>query len=247
MTLASVADIRAATTLTETWAFVLPTLSFTSSFKFSNETQIGPAATAVGETPTAFGGFAALPSSGIMTREASDLRGARTWHYFFDLIWYGQDIPTTATGTTAINSVAFPARDVDGSSNGRGYLLAVTGISTTDVTISYTNSDGVAGRTSGNPPVITNQTSVCIVPLQAGDSGVRSVQSLTVGTAGATSIRVVVLRPIGRFNAIPLPVGDRRSATLERLLSGTVMLNAHQGLGNASGGSCYVRTDIALG
>jgi hypothetical protein len=79
------------------------------------------------------------------------------------------------------------------------------------ITITYTNSDGVAGRIS--PPfvclsssvagaILTSQTGSTanafpFIPLQAGDSGVRSIQSVQVtGTPDVGLMCLVLVKPI---------------------------------------------------
>lgn len=76
-------------------------------------------------------------------------------------------------------------------------------------TITYTNSDGVPGRVTP-PCYCPSQAPVgsCVasvgaaagitpfVPLQAGDKGVRSVQSLTVEIANGGLVAVVLVKPI---------------------------------------------------
>lgn len=74
-------------------------------------------------------------------------------------------------------------------------------------TISYTNSDGVSGRIS--PPVIPSAASGIsgtlfnpainsnsFIPLQAGDKGIRSVQSITMSAPNGGLQALVLARPI---------------------------------------------------
>jgi hypothetical protein len=80
-------------------------------------------------------------------------------------------------------------------------VYGAIGSTTTTVTISYTNQDGTAGRTS-LPQTIggafrTGAQNLIPIPLQDGDTGVRSVQSMTLaattGTAG--NIGIVLAKP----------------------------------------------------
>jgi hypothetical protein len=96
-------------------------------------------------------------------------------------------------------------------------IYATLGTTATTFTVSYTNSDGVAGRTS----IATNIGSsafnvlgiVLPIPLQEGDKGVRSVESVTLaattGTAG--SFGVVLYKPL-----IMMPV-TQQGAQIEML------------------------------
>lgn len=77
------------------------------------------------------------------------------------------------------------------------------------VTVSYTNSDGVAGRTAtfvqGTSAAIgailggtstTTSTESPFIGLQSGDSGVRSVESVTMGTADVGFFAIVLVKPL---------------------------------------------------
>ena len=68
-------------------------------------------------------------------------------------------------------------------------VYAATGATASSVTISYTNSAGVAGRTT--PAVAMQVTPVAgqmlPIPLQSGDTGIRSVQSVTLSASTATA------------------------------------------------------------
>jgi hypothetical protein len=80
-------------------------------------------------------------------------------------------------------------------------------------TVSYTNSDGVAGRTTG--PVVQNSVSLIgsivtsdravarargpFLPLQAGDSGVRSIDSVTMAGADVGLFTLVLVKPLAQL------------------------------------------------
>lgn len=76
-------------------------------------------------------------------------------------------------------------------------VYTATGATAVNVTVSYTNSDGVAGRTSVSVPMQTSPVAgqMIPIPLQSGDKGVRSVQSVTLsattGTAGNFGITLM--------------------------------------------------------
>ena len=86
-----------------------------------------------------------------------------------------------------------------------------SGLSQPTFRVSYTNSSGVAGRTSAtmtfntataNGSIITNQTTSVVstapfIGLQAGDSGVRSIESVQVLTGSEVGLFALVLvKPI---------------------------------------------------
>jgi hypothetical protein len=126
--------------------------------------------------------------------------------YFCDRLWQNSGIAVTTTTAQTINSVAFPSRDRNGSTNGEGVYVAIEVVTATtnagaitNTTMSYTNSDGVSGRTAtirGFPATAVAGTFVQFT-LQAGDKGVRSIQSVTLGTSyGGGAITLVAYRPI---------------------------------------------------
>lgn len=83
-------------------------------------------------------------------------------------------------------------------------------------TVSYTNQDGVSGRTTGavqmttqfvNGTILHSQQAAVaaenngpFLPLQPGDTGVRSVQSVTIGGTGDVGLFALVLvKPLATF------------------------------------------------
>lgn len=99
-----------------------------------------------------------------------------------------------------INTVAVTRPDA----SGEGVLLVLEcytslGATASTVTVSYTNQDGTAGRTSEAVAINGLQTNdMLLIPLQSGDTGVRSVESVTLsastGTAG--NFGVTLMYPI---------------------------------------------------
>lgn len=105
-----------------------------------------------------------------------------------DRIWHNSGFTITSTGAQTINSTAWNARDSNGSTDGVGVILGVeisgaTGAGTPTITVAYTNSANTASR-SGVNSVATVASSAAgtfyPIGLQAGDVGVRSVQTLTL-------------------------------------------------------------------
>lgn len=129
-----------------------------------------------------------------------------------DWLWANGSISATTTTAQAITSPTWPARDTAASTSGAGLRLAMfvtvatTNVSAvTNTTVSYTNTSGTAGRTatlSSWPATAVSGTFV-VFNLQAGDTGITSIQSLTLGTSyGGGTIHLVLFRPIAR---IPTP------------------------------------------
>ena len=74
--------------------------------------------------------------------------------------------------------------------------LGDCGVGLRTITIDYTNQAGTAGRTAltwlGEPQPFTNTNNFHIVGLQAGDTGVRSIQDVTVSAAATTADDFVI-------------------------------------------------------
>jgi hypothetical protein len=135
-----------------------------------------------------------------------------------DRLWHNSGLSVTSTSLQSITSPAFPARDRDGSTNGADIQIGlevstVMGAGTPTITLGYTNSAGTAGRSAVSSAVGTTMAVGDFVPLplQAGDVGVRAVESLTLSatmTSGAYSLvayRVLAtlgLGQIGQENAV---------------------------------------------
>jgi len=122
----------------------------------------------------------------------------------FDRLWHNSDIVSTTTGAQAITPAAAPSRDKNGAALGEGIIAALevsaatgNGAPVTTITISYTNSDGTAGRTGSIASFPTTAAVGTLVPfqLQAGDRGVRSIQSITLGTTLVSgTVHLLLLR-----------------------------------------------------
>lgn len=114
---------------------------------------------------------------------------------FFDLLWYNTGIAEATTTAQTVNSVALPARDRNGSTNGDGVeaaLVCTTATTNagaiTNTTLSYTNESGTAGRSAGlvsSWPITGVAGTMVPFGLQGSDVGVRSIQSVTLGTSYA--------------------------------------------------------------
>lgn len=111
-----------------------------------------------------------------------------------DRLWHNSGIVVTTTTAQTINSVAWPARDNNGSTNGEGVYIGLevstaTGAGASVISISYTNQAGTAGKTGTASPLYAASSAAgtfYIFNLAAGDTGVRSIQSYT-STVSMTS------------------------------------------------------------
>ena len=131
-----------------------------------------------------------------------------------DYLLYYPFIDTDAVGeqqdTIATNALT---RYTDG----QGVMMMAVGQSASSAigtfTVSYTNEDGVAGRTSqatftkiisGGGTLVSSSTNAVagshpFVGLQAGDTGVRSVESVTFTAAGGGLMAIVLVKPLFHF------------------------------------------------
>lgn len=146
-----------------------------------------------------------------------------------DRLWHNSGITITQITAHTINSVTWPARDVSGSTNGNGVYIGVevsaaTGAGVPTLTIGYTNQDGTAGRTATNiVPTVASSIAGTFYPigLQAGDTGVRSVQSFTLSATWTSgTIHLVAYRVLAR---LPLSLANTPSS-IDTFTSGFVRM-----------------------
>lgn len=113
-----------------------------------------------------------------------------------DRLWHNSGLSTTAGGNQAVNSVTWPARDRLGDTFGNGVFVGLEVSSalgnagpSTSISISYTDKDGAVGNTGTIPSLPATPVAGTFVPftLAAGDTGVRSVQTLNIGGTSLVS------------------------------------------------------------
>lgn len=151
-----------------------------------------------------------------------------------DRLWHNGGYTITSTSAQNITSPTWPARDNDGSTNGNGVFLAMeissgTGSGTPTITVAYTNQAGTGSRSATNQIATVASSAIgatYFIRLQAGDTGVRSVQSVTLsatwtsGTMNLVAYRVIAaLELAGAF--IPNAI-DAVTSGMPRLYNGTV-------------------------
>jgi hypothetical protein len=133
----------------------------------------------------------------------------------YDRLWQNSGIDPAVTTEQAITPVAIPARDANGAAAGAGtfaalevYTATTNAGAITTITISYTNQSGTAGRTGkiASFPATAVAGTVVEFDLQSGDTGVRSIESITLGTSLVTGAVGLV---IGRKLAfLPCPAAN---------------------------------------
>lgn len=122
--------------------------------------------------------------------------------WLIDVMWVNSGLVPTTLTAQAITSPTWPARDARGLTEGHGVMVGilVTTVTTnaspvTNMTMSYTNQAGTPGHTAtiASFPATAVAGTVVWFQLAAGDTGVRSVQSVTLGTSlGATGVVSVI-------------------------------------------------------
>ena len=117
-----------------------------------------------------------------------------------DVLWVNTGLVVTTTTAQTITQPALPLRDNSGTSNGFGVGMGILVTAATtnagvvgNITISYTDSFGVAGKIGTMSAFPATAVAGTFVPFQLdqGDVGIRSVQSITIGTtltAGSISL-----------------------------------------------------------
>lgn len=152
-----------------------------------------------------------------------------------DLLWHNSGLSLTITTSQTINSVTMAARDDNESSNGSGVYAALVvtsgtaGSGTPVISLGYTNQAGTAGRSSNAVTASLSTTSAgatYIFALQAGDTGVRSIQTYqqdatwTSGTAHLILFRVLLTVPV--YSPVRRYMGDITENGLTRQYDNSV-------------------------
>lgn len=165
-------------------------------------------------------------------------------HLFFDVLWVNSGLSITTTTAQAITTPTLPARDINGTTNGEGCMIALlctaaVGLAAvaSNATVSYTNSDGTSGRTATLSAIVGSQAPATPVigtliwfNLAAGDKGVRSIQSITLNTSWVSgSISLMITRDIATIGTtIPNVTAQKIiGAPGIRLYNGTCLLHCN--------------------
>jgi hypothetical protein len=152
-----------------------------------------------------------------------------------DRLWHNSGLSMTLTSAQTVNSVAWPARSSDGTVNGKEVMIGIeittaTGAGAPTFTMSYTNQAGTAGRTGTGIQAGVASSAIgafYAMGLQAGDTGVRSIQTFTLSatwTSGAMSLvayRVLDMIPQVLSTAPPAAV-DAITGSFARLYNDSV-------------------------
>ena len=166
--------------------------------------------------------------------------GSTAWIAARSLIWLADFLVQSGgmSGTvTTEQTTGLPTVALSRYTNGDGVMAALIvytslGSTATTATLNYTNQSGSAGRTS--QPIVVPASAparvILVFCLQDGDTGVRSVEGLTLagstGTAG--NFGVLLFKPIAMLGGT-CAEGIDRAPTREMLLSGGAIAEILQG------------------
>lgn len=156
-----------------------------------------------------------------------------------DRLWSNGGYTITSTAAQNSTTPTWPSRcptsgtDDTPATTGLGVMLAVevsaaTGAGTPTITISYTNQAGTAGKTATNIQATVASSAIgatYFIGLAAGDTGVRSVQSLTLSATWTSgTINLVAYRVLGSLPVLALIPASTDSLTGlgTRIYNGTV-------------------------
>jgi len=149
--------------------------------------------------------------AGMNATQAANVGGV----YLMDRLWHNSGVVVTTTTAQAITFPGLPSRDMNGAATGDGVLLAMeittvlgTAAPVTTCTVSYTDTLGTAAQTATLASIPTAAVAGTFLPftLAAGDVGVQSVDSITLGTSLVSgAISLVCYRPIA---VVPVPTAN---------------------------------------
>lgn len=165
------------------------------------------------------------PSIGAqyLTSLTVNYAGSANYFQLIDILWCNSGLVVTTTTAQTINSVTLPARDVNRSTNGEGCMIgllfvaaATNAAQISNSTISYTNSAGTAGRTATLTAIAG-----ALIPatpvigtwvwylLQAGDTGVQSIQTASLGTSLVTgTVSLCIARVLADASSVAANIGN---------------------------------------
>lgn len=199
---------------------------------------VAPTSAIAGDALTSYAGQLpyANPSSGNGYLARLSVIGSAAGRLLLvDRLWHNASITSTTTTAQTVNSSTWPARDSAGTTDGAGVLVGIevstatsNGSAITNTTLTYTNSAGTGSRAGSIASFPATAQVGTFVPfrLDVGDIGVRSVQSLTLGTSYGTGvIHLVAYRVLADISASIANIGEIRDAItlgMPRLYDNTV-------------------------
>lgn len=195
---------------------------------------------------TAGNGFPKWTADGAKTpyigRYGQTMATAGTIHVY-DLLWAASGfVGNVNTAQSVVSFSGMPTRNpTKGAEIWIGCSSAI-GSTAHNVTVQYTNQDNTAGRSTVSTAGITSMPAnrMYQVPLQSGDTGVNSVQSLTLSASSGTAgnLWVLVMDRVCAISCSVTNVGvtqDFAGLGLPALADESCLLFVHQGTTTSSG------------
>lgn len=156
-----------------------------------------------------------------------------------DRLWHNGGYTITSTSAQNSTTPTWPSRcptsgiDDTPTTTGLGVMLALeisaaAGAAAPTITVGYTNQAGTASRTGVNVLATANSPAIgatYFIGLQSGDTGVRSVQSLTLSASWVSgTMNLVAYRLLAELEVLGLTPAaiDAITGCLPRLYNGTV-------------------------
>jgi hypothetical protein len=169
---------------------------------------------------------AGTPSIGVNYVRDMNITASQAGTFILaDVVWVNTGLVVTTTTAQTITQPTLPLRDNLGTSNGFGIgagILVTTATTNagavTNMTLTYTNSAGVAGRTATITTFPATATIGTFVPFQLaqGDIGIRSIQSITLGTSLVTgAISLIAFNFLG---TVPVTLANIGSLSFQKNL-----------------------------
>ena len=188
------------------------------------------------ENPTA-------PALSYLAQTKATFATAGTIH-LYDRVWScSAMVGNVATAQTVVSFPTLTRPDANG--NGLEIWIecyTATGSTASNVTVQYTNSAGVSGRNTVSTAHITSMPAnrMYQVPLQSGDTGVKSIQSVTlsVSTGTAGSFGVSLMRRLSSISSVVPNVGQTMDFTqlgLPQIYDNAALTFVNQGTTTSSG------------
>lgn len=183
---------------------------------------------------------------------AGGTKAYRAWLH--DRLWHAGPISTATIATTTFSGQpSFVSRLPGGTYSGTQLLIeAIGSVVGGNGSISYTNQDGVSGRTTQwtGFSAGADKCSQCL-PLQAKDSGVQRVDSITISNSVPGNLNIAIVRPLAMIR-VQNPDGLDQYIGFDQIgmpqLYGTSALGARYAQDSDIGFdySCYFDIDIEL-
>lgn len=133
-----------------------------------------------------------------------------------DRLWHNSGLSAVSNTLQSFTSAAWPARDMDGSTDGRGVMIGfevstVMGAGTPTFKLDYTNSAGTPGKTITTAAQSTTMAVGSFIPIElaAGDVGVRQIVGWTLSaTMTSGAYHLVAYRPIASVDITTANIGN---------------------------------------